>query len=131
MAPISASPLLIYASGAVSCLPIALGINALIRPSSPLELLGWPIPTDPYGKKLALNLMRVYGGRNIALGLSMAIPAYFGHRKALGWMVLGSSVVAIVDGFVSRDVIGGGEWGHWGILPITMALGAALVGLFD
>ncbi|RSH90801.1 hypothetical protein EHS25_009976 [Saitozyma podzolica] len=99
MAPISTSPLLIYAPGAVSCLPIALGINALIRPSSPLELLGWPIPTDPYGKKLALNLMRVYGGRNIALGLSMAIPAYFGHRKALGWMVLGSSVVAIVDGF--------------------------------
>ncbi|KAK6526569.1 hypothetical protein TWF694_005151 [Orbilia ellipsospora] len=117
---------------ATTCLStIGLGINAILRPRTALEMLSFPTPTTPADKKLVDNLMRIYGARNLIMGWSMGVTAYLGHTMALGWIFIGSSVVALVDGFVSKDQIGKGQWNHWQFIMVSVPLGSVLVGAFD
>jgi hypothetical protein len=119
-------------AGAFSALAIGLGVNAILRPRSALEdTFKFPAPTAPSDQKLVDNLMRIYGGRNIAMALASGIATYFGHTKALGWILIGMSVPATVDGFVSRDQIGSGQWSHWYFTAVSLCLGSALLGVFD
>lgn len=69
----------------------------------------------------------MFCGTRIALGASMLGIWYHGSTKALGMSVLAGSVMAIVDGLVSRSVMGKGEWMHWGALPVSFVIGFGLL----
>ena len=56
-----------------SCL---LGINAIPRPRSDLNILTYPPPTTTEAQKLADFLMAFYGSRNLRLGLFMVVAWY-------------------------------------------------------
>lgn len=55
--------------------------------------------------------------------------AWYGHRKALGWILVTLGAVAFVDGWVVKDLVGRGEWNHWGYAPLVSTLGALLLGV--
>lgn len=72
----------------------------------------------------------MYGGRDIALGLMTLAVWARGDRRTLGLTMLASLPIALVDGFVSRDQIGGGEWGHWVFVGIGAGLAAGMLEWF-
>jgi hypothetical protein len=111
----------LLAGGIISVLPICLGINGIFRPQSARAILGLPEPA-PADRKLVHGLVRLYGVRNLSMGMASAIMTYFGHTKALAWYMLGSSVVAFVDGFVAKEVTGTGEWPHWVFVVASVGL---------
>lgn len=108
-------------------LPLTLGLNALIRPSSGLAVFQIPPPKDPYGHKIALGLIRVYGARNTTLGLCVLAMWYYSRFEVMGWACLVSCLMIVTDGFVAREVIGRTEWNHWGFAPVGVALGLSLL----
>lgn len=55
---------------------------------------------------------------------------YHRSNKALGWSLIAGSVMAVVDGIVSRSVIGKGQWMHWSALPVGILVGFGLLGVF-
>ncbi|KAK6198211.1 hypothetical protein LQW54_010488 [Pestalotiopsis sp. IQ-011] len=119
-----------YGAFALGLVPTLVGINAILRPASALSLLGFSAPPQPESQKLSRSLLRMYGGRDIALGLMTLAVWARGDRRTLGYTMLASLPIALVDGFVSRDQIGGGEWGHWVFVGIGGALAAGCLELF-
>lgn len=75
--------------------------------------------------------MVLYGARDVFMGAAFYAAAYFGDRKALGWILIAGSGVAVVDGAVCRAQIGRGEWNHWGYAPVVAGVGSVLVGVWD
>lgn len=63
------------------------------------------------------------------MSAAIFVTAFYGHRKALGWIMVAVGAVAGVDGYVVRDVVGRGEWTHWGYAPGVITLGALLLGV--
>ncbi|KAM0715038.1 hypothetical protein Q7P37_009503 [Cladosporium fusiforme] len=114
----------------IGLVPTLLGINFIFRPRSALDLLLFPTPKDPEAQKLVDNLLRIYGARDIAIGLPTLIAWYFGHRKILGWLMIVGIITTGVDGWVSRLQIGGGEWRHWAFAPLGFGLGGGMLGWF-
>lgn len=51
-------------------LPLAIGLNALLRPASGLSVFQIPALSGSHGRKAAVGLMRLYRSRNRALGAS-------------------------------------------------------------
>ena len=78
--------------------------------------------------------MRLFGARDIAVGLTTLAIWYYGdgrggaNHKVLGLAMLAGSLIVAVDGWVSRLVIGKGEWNHWGFVPLNIAIGVGLLG---
>lgn len=95
-----------------------------------ITVLGFSAPPQPESQKLSQSLLRMYGGRDIALGLMTLAVWARGDRRTLGYTMLASLPIALVDGFVSRDQIGSGEWGHWVFVGIGGALAAGCLELF-
>lgn len=116
------------AAAVLNILPVAAGINAVLRPASGLALLGFPPPPEPRAEKLSFSLTRMYGVRQAVLGLSGLALWWAGEHRLMGVLMLVNAPVAIVDGFVSRWQTGGGEWGHWGFIPLGLVLTAGLLG---
>lgn len=116
------------ATAVLNILPILSGINAVLRPASALSLLGFPTPPEPKGQKLSDSLLRMYGVRQATMGLASLALWWAGEHRLMGVFMLVNSPVAIVDGLVSRWQIGGGEWGHWGFIPLGLVLTAGLLG---
>jgi len=143
--PISRSPYLLYASAASGIFAMGLGVNALLNPRGALAMWGFPhpgarpSPTKPSTKeildtpegKLAESLMMLYGSRTVVLGVALLTTTYWGSRKTLIVMVCSGTFVAIMDGFVSLRQIGGGQWNHWGFVPVGATLAALLAGIAD
>ncbi|EJD37901.1 putative integral membrane protein [Auricularia subglabra TFB-10046 SS5] len=121
----SSLPLRIAAS-AVGTLCAAFGINALLRPAHALTFFEMMPPTSAADRRVVDALMAVYGVRNIFMGVATYTAAYYGHRKALGWIVLAASGVAFADGLICK-LHGQGEWGHWSLAPIVAAVGSLLL----
>ena len=137
--PISQSPYLLYIARASGLFAAGLGINALINPAGALAMWGFPhpgavpdnaassspadvkvtkiIPT-PEGK-LAESLMMLYGTRTLVLGVGYLSTSYWGSHKACTALVWCGTFTALMDGFVSKRTIGGGEWNHWGFVSIS------------
>ena len=61
--------------------------------------------------------MRLFGVRDLAIGLSVLSIWYYGEGasgyKMLGCAMLAGALMVAVDGSVSRDVTGKGVWRHW------------------
>ena len=112
----------------LNILPISTGIYGVLRPGGALALLGFPIPPDPRDQKLASSLARIYAVRQATMGLTSLALWWAGQHRLMGVMMLVNTPVAVVDGFVSRWQTGGGEWGHWGFIPLGMVLAAGLLG---
>lgn len=118
--PISRSPYLSYIALFTSLFPLCLGINALIQPRSALSVLEFAPPSSDADKKLVDNLLRLYGVRDVFLGLSIITVTFLGHKKATGWLLLWGSGVVTMDGVVAGDQIGRGEWNHWSFAPVML-----------
>lgn len=115
-------------SGALyGLLPLTIGLNALLRPSSGLAVFQIPPPREPYGHKVALGLIRIYGARNTTLGACVLAMWYYSDFRMMGWACLGSCLMALTDGFVARNIVGRTEWNHWGIVPLGLGLGLAFL----
>ena len=127
----SQSPYLPTIAKVLAVIPIGFGINAILRPGSALAVFEFEPPASAADQKLVDSLMVLYGARDIFMGIAMFATAFFGSRKALGWVLVAGSAVAFVDGAVCRDQIGRGEWNHWGYLPILLTLGVLLLGVLD
>ncbi|KAF9781325.1 hypothetical protein BJ322DRAFT_1213340 [Thelephora terrestris] len=127
---ISHSPYLRIAASAVATIFIGFGFNAILRPENALTFFEWEPPTSASAKTLVDNLILLYGVRDIFMGVVINIAAYFGDRKALGWILIASSGVAFADGVICWNQ-GKGEWNHWSYAPMLVGLGSLLLGTLD
>lgn len=123
-------PLHYYANtgAALGCFITGINIYGAIRPRTTLSQLGFPLPIAPTDRTLVDGLVRMLCGTRIALGAGLLAMWYHGNYKALGLSSIAGSVMAVMDGFVSRSVIGKGEWMHWGALPVGLLVGVGLLG---
>lgn len=115
----------------IAVFPLALGLNAILRPRATLELFTFALPAAPEAQKLTFNLIRLYGARDLYLGASTLAAWYNGDRKTLGWLLLLGGGVVFADGLIEREQTGKGVEKHWPLVPVMAALGAALLGAFD
>ena len=122
MAP---SPLSI-AANVFGVIPIAFGINAILRPAHALTFFEFPPPTTAADAALVNALTAIYGVRDIFMGLAIYATAWFGSARALGWILVAVGGVGVADGVVCLQM-GGGEWNHWGYAPVVMGIGALIL----
>lgn len=127
---LSQSPSLRIAASIFATIFIGFGVNAVMRPENALEFFEFEAPASASDKRLVGSLMIIYGARDIFMGLAIYSAAYFGDRKALGWILIAGSGVAFVDGAVCRTH-GKGEWNHWSYAPMLTAIGSILLGGLD
>jgi len=127
---ISQSSSLSIAASAIATIFVGFGVNAILRPDNALTFFEWEAPAAASDKNLVDNLMIIYGVRDIFMGLAMYSTAYFGNRKALGWILIAGSAVAFADGAVCWNQ-GKGEWNHWGYAPMLTVVGSLLLGILD
>ncbi|KAK4935473.1 hypothetical protein LTR10_023489 [Elasticomyces elasticus] len=120
----------LFANGAcfLGLVPFALGINALLRPESALALLQFAAPPQPEAQKLTKSFIYMQGARNLAYGFTTLAIWYTGHREPLGYAAFAGMFIVLVDGFVARYQLGRGEWNHWAFAPVSVAVGAGLLG---
>jgi hypothetical protein len=128
---ISQSRALLFAASIFATIFVGFGINAILRPENALEFFEFQELASTADKKLLDGLMIVYGVRDIFMGLAIYSTAYFGNRKALGWILIAGSGVAFVDGLVCKTQVGKGEWNHWGYAPMLTAVGGLLIGALN
>ncbi|KAJ9602198.1 hypothetical protein H2200_013318 [Cladophialophora chaetospira] len=150
MAP-SRSIYLVYIARASGIFAAALGVNGLLNPRGALAMWGFPHPgavpdnpADPSKNeatvtkiidtpegKLAESLMMLYGSRTLVMGAGLLSTSYWGSHKACTALVWCVTFVAVMDGFISKRQIGGGEWNHWGFVPFGVAVGSLMSGIAD
>lgn len=75
--------------------------------------------------------MVLYGAKEVVQAFAVFLVGAYGSRRALGWLVLASCAGAFVDGWVVKQLSGGGEWNHWGYGSMFSVVGALLTGIFD
>ena len=122
-------PLFLHASLGLSLILGSFGLNGLFRPDAHLEALGFPQqPTNPQAQKLNYALMRIWGIRNITVSSLLAVIWYTGDANLMGRALCAVMGIPIVDGFVSRGLIGGGETQHWSFPPVIAVIIAGLFG---
>lgn len=126
----STSQLLPNTAAVIGLVPTALGINAILRPRAALGLLEFAAPKEPESQKLVDNLMRIYGGRDVAIGVPLLLAWYFEDRKILGWLLITGAFTASVDAWATRLQNGKGEWNHLPFAAIGVALGGGILGWF-
>lgn len=105
------------------------GLNGILRPRAALAVFDLPPPSTATDQLLADSLITLYATRDVFMAAALYAAAWFGHRKALGWILIAGSGVAVGDGVVCRaaQVGTGGEWNHWGYAPMLAVVGGLLV----
>ena len=113
----------------IGLIPIAFGINALLRPDSALSMFPLQPSIVPSAKSTIEALIYLYGVRDIFMGVAIQAAAFFGGPRSLGVMLLAGAGVAIADGFIIKAVLPGEghEWNHWGYSPLLFLPGAFLM----
>ena len=61
------------------------------------------------------------------LGIAIYAACYFGTKRTLGVITLGLGAVAAADGIICKNIVGHGEWNHWGYAPMAALVGFALM----
>ncbi|SPO06360.1 related to integral membrane protein [Cephalotrichum gorgonifer] len=117
---------LLLISAAFATIFVAFGVNAILQPSNTLTFFELSAPTAPADRQIVDALLAVYGVRDIFMGAAIYAAAYFGSRKALGWIVISGSAVAFADGAVCQVYAGNGAWNHWGYAPVLTVVGGLL-----
>lgn len=108
-----------------------LGLNALFRPENHLKRLGFPLPAETQAKKLSYALMRIWGVRNVSVGTLLYFIWLTGNATLMAKTLGIVTALPVVDGFVSRSLIGGGEFQHWMNPPILAVIIAGLLGYLE
>lgn len=111
-------------------IPTALGVNAILRPRSALAILQFARPKDAQAGKLVDNLMRIYGSRDIVVGLPVLIAWYLGGKQMLGWIMVVQAVIPFVDAWATRLQNGNDEWNHLPVGFVGLGLGGGILGWF-
>ncbi|RBR12775.1 uncharacterized protein FIESC28_08477 [Fusarium coffeatum] len=101
----------------LSIVPGLFGLLAVTKPESMLKLIEFPIPTEPQNRKLACALARLHGIRNIILCSLFINNALTGDKNLIAANLAAIVFMMLGDGFVSRSLLGRGEWLHWGYIP--------------
>ncbi|CAG7555651.1 unnamed protein product [Fusarium equiseti] len=125
-----AHPILFNTTLPMSLFLFSLGLNASFRPEAHLKALEFPLPKDAEAKKFAYALMRIWGIRNISVGLLLTLIWATGDEKLMAKAMGVTILLPVADGFVSRIVIGGGETQHWVFPPLLALVSAGLFGWF-
>jgi hypothetical protein len=107
------------------------GLNGTFRPQNHLKALEFPSYTkDTTAQNLNRALMRIWGIRNITVGLLLIAVWTRGDETLMGLGLAIAIGMPITDGFVSRMLIGGGEMQHWLFPPVLAVMAAGLLGVF-
>ncbi|KAG9506584.1 hypothetical protein J7337_000117 [Fusarium musae] len=125
-----AHPIIFNGSLGLGLMLVGLGLNATLRPNDHLQRLEFPIPTEPLAKKFSLALMKIWGVRNITVGVLVSIIWTTGDETLMAKALSAALAMPITDGFVSRIIIGGGETQHWVFPPLLVVMAAGLFGFF-
>ncbi|EWG50705.1 hypothetical protein FVEG_09845 [Fusarium verticillioides 7600] len=125
-----AHPIIFNGSLGLGLMLVGLGLNATLRPNDHLQRLEFPIPTEPLAKKFSLALMKIWGVRNITVGVLISIIWTTGDENLMAKALSAALAMPITDGFVSRIIIGGGETQHWVFPPLLVVMAAGLFGFF-
>lgn len=123
-------PIIFNGSLGLGLMLVSLGLNATFRPVAHLKNLEFPVPTDPEAKKFSHALMRIWGIRNISVGLLVSLIWTTKDETLMGKALAITLGIPITDGFVSRLLIGGGEFQHWVFPPVLVVMIAGLFGWF-
>jgi hypothetical protein len=139
---------------ALSLVQLSFGLNGLFRPTAHLQSLNLPVDasllstsptssttnaaatTNPLASKYQLALMRIWGIRNLTLGLFLIFMWRRGDRELLGNAIAAVTMVPIVDGFAVRGVVGKemslaqAEGQHWGFVPVLVGVAGGLWGMW-
>lgn len=111
----------------LSMIPGIFGIVAVTQPESMLKMIEFPIPAEPQSRKLASALARLHGVRNITICYLFINNALTGDKRLMGIGLAGTVIMLLGDGLVSKSLIGGKEWFHWGYIPVYVAFMAGLL----
>ena len=87
------------------------GVVGLAQPGMAFHGFGFPEPKQD--RKLVLAFIRLFAVRNLYLGASLLLTVWLGASKLLSGLLLGFAGIALVDGAVSKALIGTREWQHW------------------
>ncbi|KAL0959717.1 hypothetical protein HGRIS_011410 [Hohenbuehelia grisea] len=128
---LSQSAHLLTFSKVFSAISIGFGINAFVRPRHALTLFEFNPPAAAADQQVVDGLILVYGARNLFMGAALFAAAHFENRETLGVLLVGTGLVAVVDGAVCKAKAGKGEWGHWIFTPVLVAVGCAVLGALD
>jgi hypothetical protein len=123
-------PIIFNGSLGLGLMLVGLGLNATLRPNDHLQRLEFPIPTEPLAKKFSLALMKIWGIRNITVGVLISIIWTTGDETLMAKALSAALAMPITDGFVSQIIIGGGETQHWVFPPLLVVMAAGLLGYF-
>jgi hypothetical protein len=127
----SHSRTLTIAATAIGTIFIGFGLNGMLRPSQALSFFEFDPPTLLQDKNVVNALIIVESARDIFMGVAIYAASYYGHRKALGCIVVSAGFVAFVDGAVCLATVGKGHWVHWGYAPVVTVIGGMLLGTRD
>ncbi|KAK8036316.1 hypothetical protein PG993_008930 [Apiospora rasikravindrae] len=113
---------------ALGLAPAVYGLHALFAPAGALAGFGLPGGSTLQDRALAQGLLRIYGVRNVVISLTLLTAWYRGHRETQGVGLVLGALMPLVDGLVFKDLLGGGEWKHWGFVPFLVGIGAGVLG---
>lgn len=85
-------------------------------------------PEQRQQRKAFLALARIYGSRNFILGLLVMAIRMSGDRRLMGWSMLLGCLEPLVDGLIQFSLTGAGVMKHWVFVPVTLGVGAGLLG---
>lgn len=118
------------ATAVINIIPILAGLNAILRPTSALSMLGFVAPPEQaQTQKLCRSLLQMYGVRQVAMGLTGLTLWSFAEHRLMGAILFANMPIAIVDGWVVRRQTGGGEWGTLGICARFFGIGGRTSGM--
>jgi hypothetical protein len=141
--PLSSSPKLIYAALTIGTIFLFFGINAILRPSTAITFFANFPPTSTTTSASTSERTKVHtlltaeGIRNIYNSLTIYLIAFSplipssSRPRLMGYLLVGSAIVAFFDGLGCKVHAGKGEWDHWGYGTVVFGLGLTLLGLFD
>ena len=121
-------PYFSHGATAITLLPGLLGINILLNPGGMMKAVEFPVPADAPNRALSFSLMRMFGIRNISVSVLVMLIRSTGDEKLLGLSLVPLASMALLDGLMSKSLIGHGQWNHWALVPVLGGLSAGLLG---
>lgn len=123
----------VYSAAALPTVLICFGLRGIFFPDAHLKALEFPVQpaSQPELRKWSHALMRIWGIRNLSFGTLLLIIWVGGDMRLMAQSLLVSILLPVMDGWVSRRLIGGGELQHWVFPPILGFVAAGLFGFFD
>ncbi len=98
-------PFLLLAGG---ILHLIQGIRTILYPAAFLSTFGLPPDAS------AVDLAPAYGGRNVALSLTMIVFYWQGMYRAAGLMLICCTIGAVVDVYITSMALNGGSFSSSG-----------------